>query len=148
MIHGADLNKLMQIRIDDEHKTGIEHRLRQDNSPSAIYAFTQYSDIKSLALAAEAKLDALLVPVKKRAGAQCCALSGKPASSRPANRKSRKGTHVRLVRGAAGWYLESVVPYNLGADEGGELILLLSTEQDEIVVSKFRENNYGVHRNF
>ena len=126
-------------RITEANAAAIEAALKAINGRSTTHTYTTFTEIESLAAAAEAKLEALGLPKTQRAGAAWNETSGSAVSSSYAKKAfGRAATSVRLERRPSGWYLVGATATTIGASGGGKGRLILAAEQDAEAVRRLR----------
>jgi hypothetical protein len=128
--------KIPPITISDsESRDAIADALKKAKCLDLIHGFG-VGDIIRLARDAEERLIKLRIPRKWRPGAVYSCLSG--AEVAKSYKYTRDGVRVTLARRASGWYLAAVTRHPVYR-QGGESLLLLTVEQDELAVARLRE---------
>lgn len=114
----------------------INDALQAVNGKSGMHTFDHASQIWPLAVAAEARLEALGIAKKHRAGAFFVAVSGDRVPNK--YKYGRNATFVRLERGATGWYVTRIEKRTIFCD-GGSKMLFLTANQDAAAIAKVRQ---------
>lgn len=122
------------IKITASNAAAIHAALKAVNGTAIQHAYTEFYELNSLALQAEAKL-AQFLNVKDRAGAAWTETSG--AKVDKSYKNPRTATRVRLERKSGGWYLVGATKVTINEAGGGAGILTLTKAQDEAARAKF-----------
>ena len=124
------------MKIKPENASQIETWLKEVNGSANQHTINSYHEVEQLATQAEDKLLGMIGVKKYLKGAKAVAISG--GSVAKAYKYTRKVTRIVIVRKSSGWELISVRSDNLYANQVGGAKLLLTKEQDELAVAKFR----------
>ena len=116
------------IRITESNAPAVEAALEAVNGRASTHAFTAYSEIAPLAVAAENAVLTLLDSQRHAVGARYVATSGAPVANRYDFK--RRGTIATLERRATGWFLIAAEACDLYTTSGGRRRLLLTPAQD------------------
>ena len=118
------------------NETAISEALHAVNGAAHEHTYTRPYEIRQLASYAESRVLGIVGSKKAAVGAQFHATSGSPMPN--SYRYPRRVTTVHLKRRSRGWYLESVSRSEIWGEAGGSA-LILTQDQDEIVVSHVRK---------
>lgn len=133
------MTMIKSIKIVADNAGAIELALRAENGWSTAHTFTTFSEIESLAVRAEEKMEELGIPKPARAGATYERASG--GSVAKSYRNTRVITLIKLLRKSAGWYLVAVGTATVWpSGYTGKTGLTLTAEQDARAVAVFRKN--------
>ena len=121
--------------ISDDMK--INDVLFNVNGKAGVHTFDHVSQIWSLAVAAEARLEALRLPKKYRQGARFVAVSGEAVPNK--YKYARIATMVKLERGPKCWFLIAAERTEI-YQSGGSCRLHITKEQDKAVVELMRSD--------
>lgn len=122
------------IKITYSNAAALTAALKAVNGTAIQHAYTDFYELNSLALQAEAKL-AQFLNVKDRAGAAWTETSGGKVAK--AYKNPRTATRVRIERKSSDWYLVGVSKVTINEAGGGPGVLTLTKSQDEIARAKF-----------
>ena len=120
----------------DTDDTKINDALQAVNGKAVEHTYSHVSQIWALAVAAEARLEALGIAKKQRAGAFFVATSGDTVPKK--YKYGRNATFVRLERGATNWFITRVEKRTIFCD-GGSKMLFLTANQDAAAIAKLRQ---------
>jgi hypothetical protein len=123
---------MKMIKVTDD--TAINAALAAANGRATAHTYTKATELRTIADAAERRLESIGVPKSGRPGASVVALSGDvlPKAYKYAPRRSR----ITLIRRPAGWYVTDV---STGEYYGDPSVRLVLTEtQDAAAVSHLR----------
>lgn len=136
---GKKMAMIKSIKIVAENAGAIELALRAENGCATAHTYTTFSEIESLAVRAEEKMEDLGIPKSARAGATYERASG--GSVAKSYKSTRVITLVQLQRKSADWYLVAVgVATVWPSGYSGKTGLTLTAEQDARAVAVLREN--------
>jgi len=121
----------------------IKEALAAVNGAATKHAFTNADELMSVAHEAEQRLQRLLLPRSYWAGVQVTAFSGAPTAK--AYRYPRRGTWIKLRRGAKDWFLVGIDEVTLHPQDGGKVVLFLTGEQERVVIDRVK-SQYHVYR--
>jgi hypothetical protein len=127
----------MKIKINEQNKDKITAALTAANGGCKSHTYTDWTEIRSVAVAAEAKLDGVNLAAKSRAGATALACSGRSVPN--AYKYARTVTRVEMIRGSKDWFLTGLTAISTHDRRGERTRIFLSAAQAQIAVAKFSE---------
>lgn len=122
------------ICIKEENSDRLQLALSEVNGKSYSHVFS-VAEIIALTSRADTKLDKLLLK-QDFVGAQLHAQSGLPVAG--AYDYSRNGNELTMERRPSGWFLTELIRKKFNRYQGGKTTLILTKEQDNLAVAKFR----------
>ena len=127
----------MKIKINEKNEDKITAALIAANGGCRSHTYSDWTEIRSVAVAAEAKLAGVGLTAKSRAGATALACSGRSVPN--AYKYARTVTRVQMIRGGTDWYLTEIVAISTHDRRGERTRIFLSAAQAQTAVEKFSE---------
>ena len=127
----------MKLKINEKNKDKITAALIAANGTCRSHTYTEWTEIRAAAAAAEAKLEGVNLAAKSRAGATALGCSGHSVPN--AYKYARTITRVEMIRGSKDWFLTGLTAISTHDRRGERTRIFLSAAQAQTAVEKFSE---------